>query len=106
MQTLIQLTTSLEIWLPKPYLGKYGTQISVSFIRRITPLLKLKCKFIINGKTTNSNSFLSRKDKTPTKYQSSVVYEFTCPGCKSKYIGKTIDRCLHTYQNQRKLTGQ
>ncbi len=55
------------------------------------------CKLIINWKTTNSNSFLSCKDKTPTKYQSSVVglYEFTCPGCKSKYIGKT-DRRLYT----------
>ena len=29
------------------------------------------------------------------KYQSSVVYEFTCPGCNSRYIGKT-DRCLYT----------
>ena len=25
----------------------------------------------------------------------SVVYEFTCPGCKSRYIGKT-DRCFYT----------
>ena len=55
----------------------------------------MKCNFIINWKTTNSNSFLSNKDKTPAKYQSSVVYEFTCPGCKSRYIGKT-DRCFYT----------
>ena len=68
-----------KIWLPLPYLGKYGTRLTRSFIHRITPLLKLKCNFIINWKTTNSNSFLSDKDKTPAKYQSSVVYEFTCP---------------------------
>ena len=29
------------------------------------------------------------------RYQSSVVYEFTCPGCNSRYIGKT-DRCRYT----------
>ena len=79
-----------KIWLPLPYLGKYGTRLIRSFIHRITPLLKLKFNFIINWKTTNSNSFLSSKDKTPAKYQSSVVYEFTCPGCKRRYIGKQI----------------
>ena len=65
-----------KIWIPLPYLWKYGTRLTRSFIHRITPLLKLKCNFIINWKTTNSNSFLSCKDKTPTKYHSSVVYEF------------------------------
>jgi hypothetical protein len=59
------------------------------------PLLILKCRFIINWKTINSNVFVSCKDKTPKTYQSSVVYEFTCPGCNSRYIGKT-DRCLYT----------
>ena len=34
-------------------------------------------------------------NKTPKTYQSSVVYEFTCPGYNSRYIGKT-DRCLYT----------
>ena len=77
-----------KIWIPLPYLGKYGTRLTRSFIHRITPLLKLKCNFIINWKTSNSNLFLSSKDKTPTKYHSSVVYEFTCPGCKSRYISK------------------
>ena len=84
-----------KIWIPLPYLGKYGTRPTRSFIHRITPLLKLKCNFIINWKTTNSNSFLSCKDKTPAKYHSSVVYEFICPRCKSRYIGKT-DRCFYT----------
>ena len=37
-----------KIWIPLPYLGKYGTGLTRSFIHRITPLLKLKCNFIIN----------------------------------------------------------
>ena len=53
------------------------------------------CKFVINWRTTNYNCFLSCKDKTPGEYKSSVVYEFSCPGCRSSYIGKT-DRCLYT----------
>jgi hypothetical protein len=36
------------------------------------------------------------------KYQSSVVYEFTCPGCESRYIGKT-DRCFYTRIKERSL---
>ena len=27
--------------------------------------------------------------------QSSIVYEFKCPGCNTNYVGKT-DRCLYT----------
>ena len=46
-------------------------------------------------KSNNSNCFLSCKDKTPDEYKNSVVYEFSCPGCRSTYIGKT-DRCLYT----------
>ena len=64
-------------------------------LHKITPLLTLKCRFIINWKTINSNVFVSCKGKTPKTYQSSVVYEFTCPGCNNRYIGKT-DRCLYT----------
>ena len=82
-----------KIWIHLPYLGKYGTQLTCLFIHRITPLLNLKCNFTINWKTTNSNSFHSCKDKTPTKYHRSVVYKFTCPGCKSRYISIT-DLCF------------
>ena len=78
-----------KIWIHLPYLGQYGTRLTHSFINRITPLLKIKCMFIILWKTTSSNSFLLNKDKTSMKYQSSIVYEFTCPGCNSRYIGKT-----------------
>ena len=86
---------SPKILIHLPYLGKYGTRLTYSFINRITLLLKIKCTFVILWKTTNNNSFLSNKDKTSMRYQSSVVYEFTYPGCNCRYIGKT-DRCLYT----------
>ena len=33
--------------------------------------------------------FCNTKDATPTLNKSNVVYEFCCPGCQAKYIGKT-----------------
>ena len=78
-----------------PFLGKYGTKLTKSFIRKISPLLKSPCKFIVNWKTTDANCFISLKDHTPKMYQSSVVYELKCPRCNANYVGKT-DRCLYT----------
>ena len=42
---------------------------------------------------------ISLKDQTPKMYQSSVVYEFKCSGCKANYVGKT-DRCLYTRRKE------
>ena len=87
--------TTTKIWINLPFLGKYGTKLTNNFIRKISPLLKSPCKFIVNWKTTDTNCFISLKDPTPKTYQSSVVYEFKCPGCNANYVGKT-DRCLYT----------
>ena len=87
--------TTTKIWINLPFLGKYGTKLTNNFIREISPLLKSPCKFIVNWKTTDTNCFISLKDPTPKTYQSSVVYEFKCPGCNANYVGKT-DRCLYT----------
>ena len=43
----------------------------------------------IKQKTTKLCFFTNTKDKTPPLSKSNVVYEFTCPGCNSSYIGKT-----------------
>ena len=74
--TMTETNKILNIWLQLPYLGKFGERLTRSLIRKITPLLILKCRFIINWKSINSNVFVSCKDKTPKTYQSSVVYEF------------------------------
>ena len=34
-------------------------------------------------------SFISYKDAPPKSLQSYVVYQFTCAGCKARYIGET-----------------
>ena len=73
----------------------HGTNLIRKFKRKVLPLLKIQCKFIVNWDTTTTNTFVSKKDKTPKKSLSSVVYKFSCPGCSHSYIGKT-DRCLYT----------
>jgi hypothetical protein len=80
-----------KIWLRLPFIGRYVN----TFINKTRRLLKGPCKFILLWKTTQVNCFLSCKDKTLSEYRSSVVYQFSCPGCKSSYIGKT-DCCLFT----------
>ena len=78
-----------------PFIGKHGNILTKKFTKKTRRLLKGPCKFVINWRTTNYNCFSSCKDKTPDEYKSSVVYEFSCPVCRSSYIGKT-DRCLYT----------
>ena len=39
--------------------------------------------------TTKLSFYTSNKDRTPYLSNSSVVYEYTCPGCAGSYIGKT-----------------
>ena len=43
------------------------------------------------------------KDKTDKLSKSSVVYEFTCPGCTQAYIGKT-DRTLYVRTKEHATT--
>ena len=88
-------SVTIKIWIHLPFLGKYRTKLTNRFFRKISPLLTSPCKFIVNWKTTDSNCFISLKDPIPKQYQSSVVYEFKCPGCNANYVGKT-DRCLYT----------
>ena len=38
---------------------------------------------------TNLSYCFNTKDKVPEYLKSHIVYEFCCPVCNSKYIGKT-----------------
>jgi hypothetical protein len=86
--TVIDPTTT-KIWIHLPLVGKYATKLINNFIRKISHVLKSPCKFIVNWKTTDTNCFITL-NPTPKTYQSSVVYEFKCPGCNTNYIGKSL----------------
>ena len=56
-------------------------------------------KFIIMYDTKKFAFFGFSKDHVPVNFQSHVIYQFECPGCKAKYIGKT-DRCFELSLNE------
>ncbi len=85
-----------KIWIRLPFIGRYGNILTKKFINKTRRLLKSPCKFILNWRTTNSNCFLSCKDKTPDENnKNSVVYEFSCRVAEAPTLVKT-DRCLYT----------
>ena len=58
-------------------------------LRKIQRNLTQPVKFVIIYDTKKISYFLPTKDKIPNTSRSNLVYEFTCPGCNSSYIGKT-----------------
>ena len=77
-----------------PYTGDKGEHITKSCIRKLRSCTTEKIKFRVRYNTTKLCYFTNTKDPTPILNKSNVVYEFSCPGCRSKYIGKT-DRTLY-----------
>ena len=74
-----------------PYTGKEAESIVTRCKRRLSHLFKKekKVKFSISFQSTKISFYTSNKDRIPLLSNSGVIYKFTCPGCKSAYIGKT-----------------
>ena len=59
-----------------------------------------KIEFRVHFQTTKLSFFTSNKDKIPLLSSSSVIYEFSCPGCMKSYIGKTESTLFNrTYEH-------
>ena len=63
--------------------GKYGTKLTNSFIRKISPLLKSHCKFIVNWKTTMLTASSHLKSKYQKCIKASLSMKFKCLGCNA-----------------------
>ena len=57
--------------------------------KKLARFLKDKVRINIFFRSTKLCFFNSNKDKVPFLSNSFVIYEYTCPGCAEKYIGKT-----------------
>ena len=77
------------LFLSLPYIGNESEQIVKKSRRKLSRFLKEKVKINVFFKTTKLCFFTSNKDKIPLLSQSFVTYEYQCPGCSGKYIGKT-----------------
>ena len=73
-----------------PFIGQYSKKITKFKLRQ---LLKRFCETDLNIKlvftTFKIKNMFSFKDRTPDALKSMVVYQFTCAGCNSCYIGET-----------------
>ena len=69
-------------------MGKQGEFLVKKLLKKIQRNLTQPVKFVIYD-TKKISYFLPKKDKIPNPSRSNIVYEFTCPGCNSSYVGKT-----------------
>ena len=81
--------TRPKIWLRIPFTGKQGEFLVKKLLKKIQRNLIQPVKFVVIYDTKKISYFLPKKDKIPNPSRSNIVYEFTCPGCNSSYVGKT-----------------
>ena len=70
-----------------------------STVKKLRRNLKENVTIITRFNDTKISMFCSNKDKLKFEQKFYLIYEFTCPGCQKKYIGKT-DRCLSIRLNE------
>ena len=89
-----------KIWFRVPYIGPIGEKfLPKKCISKLRKCSKKELKFILMYDTKKVAFLCSNKDPAPVNLQSHVTYQFECPGCKAKYIGK-MDRCLKLRLNE------
>ena len=77
--------------LSLPYNGKQAENIVLRCKKRLKKLFKRDktVKFEVSFQSTKDAFFTSNKARIPKLSNSSVVYQYTCPGCAKSYVGKT-----------------
>ena len=70
-------------------MGKQGEFLVKKLLKKIQRNLIQPVKFVVIYDTKKISYFLPKKDKIPNPSRTNIVYEFTCPGCNSSYVGKT-----------------
>ena len=81
------------VFLNLNYAGGQGELLVNNCFKKLRRCLNANVKLVPKYTVTKLSYFTNMKDKLNKLDKSSVVYNFTCPGCKSSYIGKT-DRTL------------
>ena len=78
-----------------PFLGKYSNDIKRKLLALASKHLKgcVQVQIIWNSTRKIRNSFVF-KDRLPMHLRSKILYKYTCDGCNSVYIGKTVRHFL------------
>ena len=86
----IENNTDVEIiWINIPYLGNTGDQLLQTLKRKLKRHLINNVRFKVIQSTQKFSYYKNMKDQISKLMKSYVVYQFNCPGCNKRYIGKT-----------------
>ena len=77
------------VFCRKPYAGVQGEKLIKNLVRKLKRHITEPSKFRNIYRTKKLSYYCTTKDKVPEYVKSHIVYEFCCPACNSKYIGKT-----------------
>ena len=83
-----------ELKISLPFFGKYSNQVTKNISRLASEyLINTKITIVWNTPRRLRNLFVF-KDRLPMRLRSKILYNFTCNGCNSIYLGKTIRHFL------------
>ena len=81
----------IPLYINLPYLGLKSEHIAKNMKRKLYRCFKKEKKVRLNiiFKSHKIQFYTPTKDRIPFLSNSNVVYEFSCPGCGSSYVGET-----------------
>ena len=84
-----------RVYIGLPLLGSLSDQLrrSIKLINKRFLTNKELIGYFKPGQRISN--FFKLKDSTPLELRSHVVYQFTCAGCNSSYIGQTARHLRH-----------
>ena len=90
-----------RLYIGMPFLGKYTDGLRKSIKQICKQFISHKEVIIYFKPGRRVSNFFRVKDITPFEMRSSVVYEYTCAGCHSSYIGQTSRHLRHRIAEHR-----
>ena len=90
-----QTVEKKKVIISLPFLGKYSNDIKRKLSSLSSKYLKSCVQVqVIWNSTSKVRNFFVFKDRLPMHLRSKVLYRYTCDGCNSIYIGKTVRHFL------------
>ena len=84
-----------RVYIGLPFLGSVTDQVRRSIKQINRQFMPQKDLIIYFKPGLRVSNFFRGKDRTPFELRSHVVYQYTCAGCNSSYIGQTARHLRH-----------
>ena len=92
-----------KVFFSVDFAGSHGENLIKKCFKKLNRFTNQNVNFVTHYSVKKLSFYTNMKDKTDKLSKSSVVYEFTCPGCAQAYIGKT-DRTLYVRTKEHATT--